>query len=141
MPVKRILFIMEENNTYKILYVDDEEINLELFALNFETDYPVITASSAFEGLNLLAEEKISLVITDLKMPKMNGMDFLREIKKLYPDKVCVILSAFTEPDDIVIALNEELVFKYMVKPWKRADMETVIKEGIEKYQEKNMYY
>ncbi|MBN1184491.1 MAG: response regulator [Bacteroidales bacterium] len=132
---------MPDFKKYKVLYVDDEEINIELFVLNFESDFPIITALSALEGLKILEKEKISLVITDLKMPRMNGMDFLREIKQKYPDKECVILSAFTEPDEIMKALNEDLVFKYMIKPWKRVDMFGVIEEGVERYMEKNSKY
>jgi YesN/AraC family two-component response regulator len=128
---------MKDIGGYKILYVDDESINLELFVLNFETDYPIVTALSAMDGLALLKEEKISLVITDLRMPRMNGMEFLREIKKTFPDKVCVILSAFTEPDEMIKAINEDLVFRYMVKPWKRAEMADVIETGIRKHRDK----
>ena len=127
---------MDTKTPYKILYVDDEKINLELFVLNFKKDYEIMIALSALEGLEILKKENISLVITDLKMPKMNGMQFLEEIKKLYPDKVCIILSAYTEPDVMMKAINKDLVFRYMVKPWKRNEMANVIEEGLKKYEE-----
>ena len=117
-----------------ILYVDDEPINVELFRLNFEKEYSVFTALSAIEGLELMKEENIRVVISDLKMPVMNGMEFIEEIKKDSPEKVCLILTAYTEPDIIIKGLNEETVFRYMVKPWKKNDLKKAIEDAFLRY-------
>ena len=106
----------------KILYVDDEPINVELFRLNFEKEYEVYTALSAMEGFEIVKNEDINIIISDLKMPVMNGMEFIEEIKSIASEKVCLILTAYTEPYIIIKGLNEETVFRYIVKPWKKMD-------------------
>lgn len=118
-----------------ILYVDDEPINVELFRLNFEKEFKVFTGLSAHEGLEILEKEKINVIISDLKMPVMNGMEFIEEIKSETPEKVCLILTAYTEPDIIIKGLNEETVFRYMVKPWKKGDLKKAIEDAFERFE------
>lgn len=117
-----------------ILYVDDEPINVELFRLNFEKEYNVFTALSAIDGIELMKDENIYVIISDLKMPVMNGMEFIEEIKSISPEKVCIILTAYTEPDIIIKGLNEETVFRYMVKPWKKKDLKKAIEDAFTRY-------
>ena len=117
-----------------ILYVDDEPINVELFRLNFEKDYNVFTALSAIEGLELMKDESINVIISDLKMPVMNGMEFIEQIKHASPEKICLILTAYTEPDIIIKGLNEETVFRYMVKPWKKHELRKAIEDAFNRY-------
>jgi len=119
----------------KILYVDDEPINVELFRLNFEKEYKVFTALSAIEGLELMKDDDINVIISDLKMPVMNGMEFIEEIKRSSPKKICLILTAYTEPDIIIKGLNEETVFRYMVKPWKKNDLKKAIEDAFVRYE------
>ncbi|HPV57322.1 MAG TPA: response regulator, partial [Tenuifilaceae bacterium] len=69
----------------KILYVDDEQINLELFKINFRNDFDIRIANSALKGLEILQEEEIDVVISDLKMPHMNGLEFIEKIKATNP--------------------------------------------------------
>lgn len=118
----------------KILYVDDESINLDLFELNFDDDYQVYLASSAKEGLAILENNDIGVVITDLKMPEMNGMEFIIEIKKRYPNTVCILLTAFMETNIMLKAINEKLVFKYLLKPWKKEMLKKTIDKAFELY-------
>ncbi|MCG8701599.1 MAG: response regulator, partial [Bacteroidales bacterium] len=70
----------------KILYVDDELVNLELFKVNFDKDYTVFTTNNAQEGFNiLLNNEEIGVIVTDLKMPGVSGIEFISEIKRKWP--------------------------------------------------------
>ena len=72
----------------KILYVDDEFINLEIFEINFSEKYEVFTALDAKSGLEVLAKESgIVVVISDMRMPEMNGIDFIKIAKSQFPDK------------------------------------------------------
>ena len=119
----------------KILYVDDEPINVELFRLNFEKEYNVFTALSALEGLDIVRDENVEVIISDLKMPVMNGMEFIEEIKSFAPEKICLILTAYTEPDIIIKGLNEETVFRYMVKPWKKKDLKKAIEDAFSRFE------
>lgn len=120
----------------KILYVDDEIINLELFKINFNDVYDVSIASSAFEGLDILKEKDFSVVVSDLKMPGMNGIEFISEIRKHYSQTVCILLTAFMETDVMLEAINEKTVFKYLLKPWKKEVVKKTIDAAIEQYKQ-----
>jgi response regulator RpfG family c-di-GMP phosphodiesterase len=115
----------------RILYVDDEMINLELFRLSFKNEYDIVLASSGLEGLNKFENEPFDLVVSDLKMPGMNGIEMIQEIKKRTPGFPCILLTAFMDPDAMIKAINESLVFKYVLKPWKINEMKLIIEESI----------
>ncbi len=111
----------------KILYVDDEQINLELFKINFRNDFDIRIANSALKGLEILQEEEIDVVISDLKMPHMNGLEFIEKIKATNPSKICILLTAFMESDVMLKAINNELIFRYIMKPWRKEELKQVI--------------
>ena len=115
----------------RILYVDDEEINLELFKLSFRNHFDIITAKSAKEGLRILKEQQIPLVVTDYKMPEMDGIKFIEEIKREDPEIVCLIVTGFV---DVVISGKEELIFDMILKPWKKEDVRDKILAGLESF-------
>jgi len=116
----------------RILYVDDEEINLELLQLTFMDELEVITATSAREGLQILDRHAdIQVVISDLKMPVMNGLDFIKEIKKNSHDKTCMLLTGFMESEIMMEGFNKELIFRYIMKPWKKDVLMEAIQDGI----------
>ena len=108
----------------KVLYVDDEEINLELLQLTFRNDLKVYTAISAEEGFRILSQNQdIHVVISDLKMPVMNGLDFIKEVKSRYVDKVCMLLTAFLESEVMLEGFNKDLIFRYLMKPWNKDEL------------------
>lgn len=103
----------------KILYVDDEQISLKNFKMTFKKDYDIVTASSAEKGFEVLKQEQdIALVIADQRMPKMTGVDFLAKVMRKYPDTVRMVLSAYTDSEDMIAAINKGQVFRYITKPW-----------------------
>jgi len=116
----------------KILYVDDEIINLELLQLTFMNQFKVITALSAEEGLRLLEQNPdIHVVISDLKMPVLNGLDFIKEVKQLDKEKVCMLLTGYLESDIMLEGFNKELIFRYLMKPWNKDQLEATIREAL----------
>jgi two-component system NtrC family sensor kinase len=118
----------------KILYVDDEEINLELLELTFMNDFHVITAESAEKGLKLLSQNPdIHVVISDLKMPVMNGLDFIKEVKRVSPEKVCMLLTGFMESEIMLEGFNKELIFRYLMKPWDRDELLETVREALKR--------
>jgi YesN/AraC family two-component response regulator len=118
----------------KILYVDDEAINLDLLRLTFLNELEIITAESALEGLEILQQESdIHVVISDLKMPGMSGLDFIKEIKRNYPDKVCMLLTGFMESEVMMEGFNKELLFRYMMKPFNKEELMGSILEALER--------
>lgn len=117
----------------KILYIDDETINLELFAINFRREYEILTSKSPSEALNILSQEDISVIITDYKMPEMNGMEFISLLKKDKPEVKCIMLSGYLEQE--VISTNNNIVFKHVMKPYKKQQLLTVIEEAFDSLQ------
>ncbi len=118
-----------------ILYVDDEEINLVLFEAYFEDEYTVILADSAQEGLIVLKEHpEIKLIISDLRMPVMDGFEFIKEVKRNYPDKICMILSAFKQEDRKEYTSVKKLIYKYLNKPLEKPVMEVALKNALATY-------
>jgi two-component system, response regulator, stage 0 sporulation protein F len=115
----------------KILYVDDEMINLELFRLSFIADYNIVLASSGHEGLEKYRNDAIDLVVSDLRMPVMSGLEMIQEIKKVNSAQPCILLTAFMDPEVMMKAINDKLVSKYVLKPWKRSDLKMILDEAI----------
>ena len=124
------------NEMEKILYVDDEEINLDLFQWTFKKHFDVTTALSAKEALEILKENDIPVVITDFKMPEMNGIQFIEAIKKENPDKICIILTGFIES---IVKGKEDLVFEVLSKPWEKNSLYRVIQSGFDNYQKQRL--
>jgi len=120
------------NDKPTILYVDDETINLKLFALNFKNKFNVIIAESGLEGFDLLKKNSLtSVVISDMKMPGMSGIDFIKLAKKDFPEISYFILTGFDITEEIADALNERLIHKYFRKPFNLKEIESSIMEII----------
>jgi adenylate cyclase len=106
-----------------LLYVDDEFINLQLFKFNFEKEFNLFLASSGREALSILEKENIPVVISDLKMPGMNGIELIKIIKDKLPNTVCLMLSAYYISEAKEMGLDESLIYKYIVKPWNKNEI------------------
>jgi two-component system NtrC family sensor kinase len=118
----------------RILYVDDEVINLELLQLTYMNDFEVVIAESAEEGLKLMEHHSdIHVLISDLKMPVMNGLDFIKVIKQKHPEKVCMLLTGFMESDVMLEGFNKELIFRYLMKPWNKDELKETILEALKR--------
>jgi len=116
-----------------ILYVDDEQLNLQLFLMLFEKKYNIITANSGDDGLNKLKKNNVSIVISDMKMPGMNGIEFIKKAKTEYKQIKYFILTGFEITNEISKALEENLICSYFKKPLVPTDLEKKINEVINK--------
>ena len=117
----------------KILYVDDEPINLRLFEINFSKKYEVHSASDGYQGLELLATNpEILAVISDMKMPGMSGLEFIRKAKERFPSKKYYILTGFEITPEIKAAIDNGLILKYFRKPFDPKEVEKTIEAGAE---------
>ncbi len=102
-----------------LLLVDDEPHILAALKRLFRRDgYRVFTASSGSEGLALLRQHAVDVIVSDQRMPAMNGVDFLREAKQICPHTVRMTLSGYTDLQSIIDAVNEGAVYKFLTKPW-----------------------
>jgi len=117
-----------------VLYVDDEEINLELLQLTFMDELNVITALSGMEGLQLLEEHPdIKVVISDLKMSGMDGLTFIKEVKSRNAEKICMLLTGYIESEIMLEGFNKELIYRYMMKPWRKNELLENIRKALKK--------
>ena len=115
---------------YTILYVDDEQQNLVSFRAVFRRDYNVKTALSGEEGLTILKDEHVDLIITDQRMPQMTGIQFLEKIIPQFPDTVRMILTGFSDVEAIVGAINTGQVYRYITKPWDENELRMTIENA-----------
>ena len=117
----------------KILIVDDEENSrIGLSKILAKSGYEVITAENGKQALDTLKQEACSLVITDMKMPEMDGIQLLREIKQYDPDIGVIIVTAYGEVDSYLESMNLG-AFEYLNKPIKVDELKKVISKVLEK--------
>ncbi|HOP05523.1 MAG TPA: response regulator [Tenuifilaceae bacterium] len=116
-----------------ILYVDDEPINLRLFALNLKRDFNVLTAESAAQGLEKLnTNEDICVVISDMRMPEMNGLEFIMKARTDRSDIKYYILTGYDITYEIAEALANGVINEYFSKPFEARRIIEVINREIE---------
>jgi response regulator RpfG family c-di-GMP phosphodiesterase len=118
----------------KILYLDDEENNLQAFKATFRRDYKIFLAISAMEGEEILAKEDVDLIITDQRMPEKTGVEFLEKIIPTYPKPIRILLTGYTDIQAVIDAINKGQIYHYLTKPWEEDYLRTVIKNAFEVY-------
>jgi serine phosphatase RsbU (regulator of sigma subunit)/CheY-like chemotaxis protein len=124
-----------EGSKLKLMVVDDESDNLELLYRTFRRDFHVFPAESAFKALQILEQEgEMGIIISDQRMPKMNGTEFLSQTVNRFPDTIRILLTGYTDLEDLVGAINTGKVFKYITKPWNPDDLTKVIQQAAETY-------
>lgn len=123
-----------EKKDFSILYVDDEEQNLISFKATFRREYHVFTATSGKEGMEIMHNNDIHLIITDQRMPEMTGIQFLEKILPVYPDPIRMILTGFSDVEAIVEAINTGRVFRYITKPWDERELRMTIENARQLY-------
>ncbi|MEG4573986.1 response regulator [Microcoleus sp. N3A4] len=123
----------QENPKLKILIVDDEPDNLDLLYRTFHRDYKVLRAESGPAALEILAKQgEVAVIISDQRMPKMSGTEFLSLTAAQYPDVIRIILTGYTDVEDLVEAINAGKVFKYVTKPWDAEELKTLVSQAVD---------
>jgi two-component system response regulator HupR/HoxA len=101
-----------------VLIVDDEPRSLETLRRTLDEDFEVFVAGSAEEGEAIMEQEFVHVVVSDQRMPGTSGVDFLRRVRERWPNTVRLILSGYTEAEDIIAGINEAGIWQYLLKPW-----------------------
>ena len=117
-----------------LLYVDDEINNLNAFKASLRRDYNILTAESGEEALEVLKENKVHIIITDQRMPKMTGIELLEKVLQLYPDPIRILLTGYADIQAVIDAINKGQVYKYITKPWDEQELRLSIKNSYEVY-------
>lgn len=120
----------------KMLIVDDEPDNLDLLYRTFRRDFQVLRAESGAQALELLSTEgEVAVIISDQRMPEMKGTEFLSKTVPQFPDTVRIILTGFTDVEDLVEAINAGQVYRYITKPWDPDELKSVVQNAAETYE------
>jgi len=119
---------------YPVLVVDDEADNLDAFRFNFGRSFKLLLASSGEEALALAKGEDVAVIVTDQRMPKMNGLDLLKAARELRPDAVGIIVTAFTDVDVLIEAINLGRIYRYVTKPWDSKELRGVLTHAMERF-------
>jgi len=102
-----------------ILLVDDEENIISALTRLLRRDgYNILRANSGQAGLELLAQHRVGVIISDQRMPGMTGTEFLTKVREIYPDTIRIVLSGYTELNSVTDAINRGAVYKFFTKPW-----------------------
>lgn len=121
---------------YTILCVDDEESILNSLKRTLRLkEYTILTAMSGDEGLEILRNNKVDLVISDQRMPKMSGFEFLRQVKEKHPNSTRIMLSGYSDFESLIKTINEGEIIHYISKPWDNEELKSIIKRTLEKNQ------
>lgn len=123
---------MEEPPIIKVLYLDDEEQNLQSFKANFRRNYRIFTTTDPFEAERIIASEGIGVILADQKMPIKTGVQFFEEVRQKFPDSVRILLTAYTDIGAAISAINKGEVFRFVDKPWDYDYVVTAINEAFE---------
>ncbi len=120
--------------TAHVLFVDDEEPNLVVFEAVCGDDFPVLTASSAADGLALMREHEIGVVLTDQRMPGMTGIELLEKVETEYPETIRLLITAYSDLQAAEDAINRGHVRRYMRKPWEPEVLRAELRDAIDLY-------
>ncbi|HEY9697467.1 MAG TPA: response regulator [Trichocoleus sp.] len=133
--ISRLLMSLERSKKPKMLVVDDEPDNLDLLYRTFRREFHVLRAESGVTALEMLATEgEVAVIISDQRMPEMKGTEFLSKTVPQFPDTMRIILTGFTDVEDLVEAINSGQVYKYITKPWNPEELKTVVHRAAETY-------
>ncbi|NJO91893.1 MAG: response regulator [Chloroflexia bacterium] len=120
---------------FSLLYVDDEESNLRIFKNTFRRKFNIYTATSAKEGMKILDNNEIDLVLSDQRMPGMTGVEFLKYTLNRHPKPNRILITGYSDLEAIENAINHAHIFQYIPKPWNEEHLMKVIEDALRIYQ------
>jgi len=123
-----------------VLFVDDEEKILKSLKRGLlDEPYNTLFATSGKEAIEILQREEVHIIVTDMRMPEMSGLELLRIVKQDYPHIVRMVLSGYTQVTTLLTAINQGEIFKFITKPWQlEEEFKPAIREAVEYYEFRN---
>jgi len=124
-----------EEKRYRILIVDDEEDNLALLYRTLRTKYNITKASSAIEALEILKTEQFDCILSDHKMPLMDGVEFLKRVNDMQPKTMRLLVTAYSDVKILIDAINYAKIYRYIKKPYSPDELLMIVEAALETYQ------
>ncbi len=119
---------------HTLLVVDDEPDVVKSVQDLLRLDYKVFGATSAHDGLRVLQEHEVHIVMTDQRMPEMTGVEFLRQLRGEHPEAIRLLFTGYADIKAVIDAINQGNVYRYISKPWDPDELQTIIKQAAEHY-------
>src|SRR5687767_3216260 len=119
---------------HTVLVVDDEADVVKSVQDLLRYDYKVLGATSAAEGLRIMQEEEVHVVMTDQRMPNTTGVEFLAHVRGEHPDAIRLLFTGYADIRAVIEAINTGNVFRYLTKPWDPDELQAIIRQGCERY-------
>ncbi|TAN74321.1 MAG: response regulator [Gallionella sp.] len=117
-----------------LLFVDDEANILSSLKRLFRPyGYRIFTAEGGAAGLEIMAQEPVDLVISDMRMPEMNGAQFLEQVRQNWPDAVRILLTGYADVGSTIDAINKGQIYRYISKPWEDNDITITVRQALER--------
>jgi signal transduction histidine kinase len=118
-----------------VLFVDDEPENLAVFEAACADRFPVLTASSAAKGLELMRAHEVGVLLADQRMPGMTGLELLEQVQAQFPQTVRMLVTAYSDLNTAIDAINRGRVRRYLRKPWDHDELHATLAEALDLYQ------
>ncbi|HAJ13004.1 MAG: sigma-54 dependent transcriptional regulator [Hydrogenophaga sp.] len=115
-----------------VLVVDDEVRSQDAMRRTLDEDFTVFTASSADEARGLLQRQPVSVILCDQRMPGTTGVAFLKEVRERWPEVVRIVISGYTDSEDIIAGINEAGIYQYILKPWSPDHLLDAVRNAVE---------
>ncbi len=122
-------------NHCHVLFVDDEPENLAVFEAACADRFPVLTASSAAKGLELMRSHEVGVLLADQRMPGMTGLELLEQVQAQFPQTVRMLVTAYSDLNTAIDAINRGRVRRYLRKPWDHDELHATLAEALDLYQ------
>ncbi|MCB2018787.1 MAG: sigma-54-dependent Fis family transcriptional regulator [Hydrogenophaga sp.] len=115
-----------------VLVVDDEVRSQDAMRRTLDEEFTIFTASSADEARGLLQRQPVSVILCDQRMPGMTGVNFLKEVREQWPDTVRIVISGYTDSEDIIAGINDAGIYQYILKPWSPDHLLESVRNAVE---------
>jgi len=125
---------MEAARRHSILVIDDEPDVVESVRDLLRLDYRVLGATRAREGIGILAQETVDVVMTDQRMPEMTGVELLHHVRETHPDAIRLLFTGYADIRAVIDAINRGSVYRYITKPWDPDELQSIIRDAVERH-------
>lgn len=126
---------MQKGLDINVVYLDDDLVMLENFKTIYSPYFNIFTTDCADTAKEIIKNEEINIIISDQRMPKITGVQFFSSILKEFPDPIRILLTAFTEIDVVINAINQGQIYQYVRKPYIFQDMKKMLEDAHQIYQ------